>query len=217
MGEGSTWPYQPTIWREGDLREEHAHYAFTSADRENTAQTRGEAHRHRSYLRRDCFPRAVTMTEKQQSCTPGTDPTGCVQHPAWCSLDILCGPLDSAGQRSPLVRSGMKVIKGDICHVAVDLFQLLQDDAALLLDLRVLQRTVLHDVSQELYNCNTFPTLAIPLPEGHPVLLQGEKTQRQLGQHKRSEQQTTLGRGCNITETSLAHSHCIGEGQTPQF
>lgn len=167
------------------------------------------------HLCADCFPRAVTTTEKQQSCTPGTDPMGCVQHPAWCSLDILCGPLDSVGQRSALVCSGMKVIEGDICHVAVNLFQFLQDDAALLFDLRVLQRAVLHDVSQELYNCNTFPMLAIPLPDGHPALLQGEKTQRQLGQHKRSERQTMLGRGCNVTEISPAHSHCIGEGQTP--
>lgn len=68
VGEGSTWPYQPTVWHKGDLREEQVqHYAFTSAHGQNTAQTQVEAHKHRSPLRTDCFPRAVTTTEKQQS------------------------------------------------------------------------------------------------------------------------------------------------------
>ena len=191
MGEGSTWPYQPHVLGEGDSKECVQHYAFTSTNRENTVKTQREAHGHRSPLCTDWFPHAVTTTEKQQSCTPRTEPTGCVLHPACCSLDVLCGPLNSAGQRSPLESSGMKVIKGNIRQAAVDFFQLLKDDATFLLDLRLLQCTVLHNVSQKLYNCNTFPTLAVPLPDCYPVLLKGEKTHRQQQHRKRSEQQTT--------------------------
>lgn len=87
-------------------------------------------------------------------------PLGSAIHPACCSLDVLCGPFNSLGQRSPLVSSGMKVIKGDICQAAVHFLQLLKDDATLLLDLRILQRAVLHKVTQKLYSCNTIPTLA---------------------------------------------------------
>lgn len=187
---------------------------FHQPNGKNTVKTQQEAHRHRSPLRTDCSPCAVTTTEKQQSCTPRTEPMGCISHPAYCSLDVLRGPLDSAGQCSPLESSGMKVIKGNIRQVAVDFFQLLKDDATFLLDLRLLQRTVLHNVSQKLYNCNTFPMLAIPLPDCYPVLLKGEKTQRQQGHCKRNEQQTMLGRGCNTIETNTTHSHSIREGQT---
>lgn len=88
----------------------------------------------------DCTPRLCTTS----SC---------------CSLDVLCGPFNGVGQRSSLVSSSMKVIKGDICQVAVHLLQLLKDDATLLLNLRILQLTVLHKVTQKLYSCNTIPTL----------------------------------------------------------
>lgn len=107
-----------------------------------------------------CTHRAVITPRKQQSCTQWTAPLGCATHPACCSLDALCGPFNSAGQRSPLVGGGMEVIKGDICQVAVHFLQLLKDDTTLLLHLRILQRTVLHKVTQKLYNCNTIPTLA---------------------------------------------------------
>lgn len=193
------------------------HYTFTSTNGENRVETQQEACGHRSPLRTDWFPRAVTTTEKQQPCTPRTEPTGCALHPACCSLDVFCGPLDSAGQRSSLESSGMKVIKGNIRQVAVDFFHLLKDDATFLLNLRILQRTVLHDVSQKLYNCNIFPMLAIPLPDCYPLLLTGEKTYRQQGYHKRIEQQTTLGSRCNITETSTTHSQSIRERQTTLF
>lgn len=59
----------------------------------------------------------------------------------------------------------MKVIKGNLCQVAVVFFQLLKDDATFLLNLRVLQGTVLHNVSQKLYNWNTVPALAMLLPD----------------------------------------------------
>lgn len=85
-------------------------------------------------------------------------------HPACCSLDVLRGPLDGAGQRRALVSSGVEVIKGDIGQVAVGFLHLLQDDATLLLNLRLLQRTVLHDVSQKLHHCKTFTALATLLP-----------------------------------------------------
>lgn len=75
----------------------------------------------------------------------------------------------------------MKIIKGDLGQVAVILLQLLKDDSTLLLDLRLLQSTVLHNVSQELYNCNTFLMLAILLPSCYPGLLKEEKTHRQQG------------------------------------
>lgn len=120
-------------------------------------RAQGEAHGLRSP---PCTHCAVTKPKKQQSCTPWTAPLGCAPHPACCSLDVLCGSFNSVGQRSPLVSSGMKVIKGDICQVAVHFLQLLKDDATLPLDLRILQRTVLHKVAQKLYNCNTIPTLA---------------------------------------------------------
>lgn len=99
-------------------------------------------------------------TPDQQSCTPQTAPQGCAPHPACCSLDVVCGPFNGVGQRSPLVSSGMKVIKGDICQVAVHFLQLLKDDNTLLLHLRILQCTVLHKVTQKLYSCNTIPKLA---------------------------------------------------------
>lgn len=218
MGEGSTWPYQPHILHEGDSREECVqHYGFTSANGENRVKTQQEAHGHRSPLCTEWFPHAVTTTEKQQSYTPRTEPMSCVPHPAHCSLDVLCGPLDSAGQCSSLESSGMKVIKGNIRQVAVDFFQLLKDDTTFLLDLRLLQCAVLHDVSQKLYNCNIFPTLVIALPDCYPVLLTGEKTHRQQGYCKRTEQQTTLGSRCNVTEMSTTHSHSIREGQTTLF
>lgn len=216
MGGGSTWPYQPHVLHEGDSKECVQHYTFTSPNGKNTVKTQQEAQGHRSLLCADWFPHAVTTTEKQQSCTPRTEPTGCVPHPAYCSLDVLCGPLNSAGQSSPLESSGMKVIKGNIRQVAVDFFQLLEDDTTFLLDLRLFQCTVLHNVSKKLYNCNTFPMLAILLPDCYPVVLKGEKTHRQQGHCKRNEQQTTLGRGCNL-EMSTTYSHSIKEGQTTLF
>lgn len=133
------------------------HYTFTSANAENTVRVQGEAYGLRSL---PCTQCAVITSRKQQSCTQWTASLGCATHPACCSLDVLCSPFNSAGQRSPLVSSGMKVIKGDICQVAVHFLQLLKDDATLLLNLRILQRTVLHKVTQKLYNCNTIPTLA---------------------------------------------------------
>lgn len=75
----------------------------------------------------------------------------------------------------------MKVIKGNVCHVIIHFFQLLKDDTTLLLDLRLLQRTVLHNVSQKLYHCNIFATLVVLLPDCYPTLLKGEKTDKAAG------------------------------------
>lgn len=153
----------------------------------------------------------LRLVSLQELHTPRTEPTSYIVQPVYSSLDVLCGPLDGAGQCSALESSGMKVIKGDVCQVIVHFFELLKDDTTLLLDLRFLQCTVLHNVGQKLNHCNIFATLAVLLPHCYPALLKGEKTKQQ-GYSKRGNKLCWDG---GSTQHILSHS--IGEGQITQF
>lgn len=67
-------------------------------------------------------------------------------------LDVLCGAEDGPAQSCGLVRRGMQVIKNHFLQIGLHFLHLSEDHPSLPLDLRLTQRAVLDDVSQDLHS-----------------------------------------------------------------